>query len=456
MLLRSINPASGEIVREFPEYQWEEIDNIIRDVKEAYGTWRKSKIDDRITCVLELAKLLEIKKEGLAFTISIEMGKPINESRSEIDKCIWLCNYYCDNIHNFLKKQVIATEATESYVSFQPLGVVLAIMPWNFPFWQVFRFAIPSILAGNTVVLKHASNVPGCSIALEDLFVESNFPDHVFRSVLVSNRKVERMVADKRISAITLTGSTKAGQAVAQTAGKYLKKCVLELGGSDPYILLDDVNIEEAVEACVKGRLINTGQSCIGAKRFIVTRKNYYEFENLFVEKMKAASMGDPFNEKNQLGPIARGNIREDLLSQINKSVSLGARLLCGGKFDESKSGFYFPATVLSDVQRGMPAYAQELFGPVASLIKVADEEEAVKVANNTSFGLGAAIFTTDIEKGKYIAENEIEAGCCFVNDFVRSDPRLPFGGIKESGYGRELSIQGLHEFVNIKTIYIK
>ncbi len=456
MLLRSINPASGEIVREFPEYQWEEIDNIIRDVKEAYGTWRKSKVDDRITCVLELAKLLEIKKEGLAFTISIEMGKPINESRSEIDKCIRLCNYYCDNIHTFLKKQVIATEATESYVSFQPLGVVLAIMPWNFPFWQVFRFAIPSILAGNTVVLKHASNVPGCSIALEDLFVESNFPDHVFRSVLVSNRKVERMVADKRISAITLTGSTKAGQAVAETAGKYLKKCVLELGGSDPYILLDDVNIQEAVEACVKGRLINTGQSCIGAKRFIVTQKNYYEFEYLFVEKMKAASMGDPFNEKNQLGPIARGNIREDLLSQVNKSVSLGAKLICGGKFDESKNGFYFPATVLSNVQQGMPAYSQELFGPVASLIKVVDEEEAIKVANNTSFGLGAAIFTTDIEKGKYIAENEIEAGCCFVNDFVRSDPRLPFGGIKESGYGRELSIQGLHEFVNIKTIYIK
>jgi succinate-semialdehyde dehydrogenase/glutarate-semialdehyde dehydrogenase len=455
MLLKSINPANGEIVREYLEHQWEEIDNIIKEVQNAYKLWKYSKLDFRIEKIKTLAKFLNYKKEGLAFTISIEMGKPINESRAEIDKCISLCDYYCDNIEDIIQQKTILTEATNSYVTFQPLGVILAIMPWNFPFWQVFRFAVPAILAGNTVVLKHASNVPGCSIAIEDLFTDADFPDNVFRSVLASNRKVERMVANKRIAAITLTGSTKAGQAVAQTAGKYLKKCVLELGGSDPYLIFDDADIPQAVDACVKGRLINTGQSCIGAKRFIITQKVYDEFEALFVDKMKSATMGDPFDENNQLGPLARGNIRGDLFSQVTQSVSLGAQLLCGGELKEGP-GFYFPATVLSNIKAEMPAYNQELFGPVASLIKVSNEQEAIAIANDTSFGLGAAIFTADIEKGKFLAENELEAGCCFVNDFVKSDPRLPFGGVKESGYGRELSIYGPLEFVNTKTIYIK
>ncbi|MGQ1785989.1 NAD-dependent succinate-semialdehyde dehydrogenase [Saccharicrinis sp. GN24d3] len=456
MLLKSINPANGEIVREYPESQWEEIDNTIRDVKNAFKSWRKTSIQKRIDHVKNLARLLEIKKEGLSFTITIEMGKPIVESRAEIDKCIWLCNYYCDNIDEFLKPRPVSTEATESYVSFQPIGVILAIMPWNFPLWQVFRCAIPSILAGNTMVLKHASNVPGCSIAIEDLFLESDFPDDIFRSVLTSNRKVERMIANKRIAAVTLTGSTKAGQAVAKTSGTYLKKCVLELGGSDPYIILNDADLDLAVEACIKGRLLNTGQSCIGAKRFIATEKIYEEFEHKFVKEMKSATMGDPFNEFNQLGPMARGNIREDLMSQVNKSVSLGANLLCGGEINYDIEGFYYPPTVLSNVQAGMPAYNQELFGPVASLMKAKGEQEAIKIANDTSFGLGAAVFTSDLDRGKYIAEYELDAGCCFVNDFVKSDPRLPFGGVKESGYGRELSIYGLYEFVNIKSIYIK
>ncbi len=455
MLLKSINPNSGEVVREYPEYQWEEIDNIIRSVDASFKTWKNTKLEYRIEKIKALANLLDFKKEGLAFTISVEMGKPINESRAEIDKCIWVCNYYCDNIEDFLKKQYIKTEASESYVSLQPQGVILAIMPWNFPFWQVFRFAIPALLAGNTAILKHASNVPGCSLAIENLFIEADFPDDIFRCVLATNTKVERMIANKRIKAITLTGSTKAGQAVAQTAGKYLKKSVLELGGSDPYVILNDANIPEAVDICVQGRLLNTGQSCIGAKRFIITENVYDEFESLFVEKMMAATIGDPFDENNQLGPLARGYIREDLLSQVNKSISKGAQLLCGGKFIDTP-GFFFPATVLSNVLPGQPAYSQELFGPVASLIKAKDENEAIHIANDTTFGLGAAIFTADIEKGKYMAENEIQAGCCFVNDFVRSDPRLPFGGIKESGYGRELSMYGLQEFVNIKTIYIK
>ncbi len=455
MLLKTINPASAETVREYPEHQWDEIDRIIKNVQKAFINWKKTDLNFRIDKLRAVAKLLELKKEGLAFTISIEMGKPILQSRAEIEKCIFLCNYYIENIETFLQKQIITTVATESYVSYQPLGVLLAIMPWNFPFWQVFRAAVPALLAGNTMILKHASNVPGCSIAMDDIFSEADFPEDVFRSVLISNRKVERIIANKRVAAVTLTGSTKAGRAVAQTAGKYLKKCVLELGGSDPYLIFDDADLEKTVDACVEGRLINTGQSCIGAKRFIATKKIYPAFEELFVEKMKTATMGDPFEEKNKLGPLSRGNIREDLLSQVNKSISMGANLICGGYFPDMP-GFYFPPTVLSNIQTGMPAYEQELFGPVASLIKADDEQHAIEIANDTSFGLGSAIFTSDIEKAKRIAEYELEAGTCFINDYVKSDPRLPFGGIKESGYGRELSIYGLQEFLNIKTICIK
>ncbi len=456
MLLKSINPANGEITREFPESQWEDIENIIRDVYVAQKSWKLTSIEERVKCLKHLYNVLDVKKEAYAFTITHEMGKPIAESRAEIDKCIDLCKYYVEASPSFLETKAIPTEAQESYVSFRPLGVILGVMPWNFPFWQVFRFAIPAIMAGNTVVLKHASNVPGCSIAIEDLFLESDFPGDVFRTVLVSNRKVERMIANRKIAAVSLTGSTNAGKAVAEVAGKYLKKCVLELGGSDPYVVLKDANIEEAVDACVAGRLINTGQSCIGAKRFIVVEEVYDEFERLFVEKMKSVTYGDPFNEANKMGPIARGNIREDLLRQINKSVAKGAEVLCGGEFDDEREGYFFPATVLSNVQPGMPAYEQELFGPVASLIKVKDEVEAMEVANDTSYGLGAAIFTSDIAKAKILAENELEVGCCFINDYVKSDPRLPFGGVKESGYGRELSGMGMYEFVNAKTIYIK
>ncbi len=455
MLLKTINPATAEAVREYPEHQWDEIDRIIKNVQKAFINWKKTDLNFRIAKVRSLTKLLKEKREGLAFTISMEMGKPIIQSRAEIDKCIWLCNYYIDNIKSFLQKQIIKTEASESYVSYQPLGVILAIMPWNFPFWQVFRAAIPAILAGNTMILKHASNVPGCSIAIDDLFSEADFPEDIFRSVLISNRKVERIIANKRIAAITLTGSTKAGRAVAQTAGKYLKKCVLELGGSDPYLIFDDADLEKTVEACVEGRLINTGQSCIGAKRFIVTKNIYTAFEELFVEKMKAATLGDPFDEQNKLGPLSRGNIREDLLSQVNKSVSMGANLICGGYFPDMP-GFYFPPTVLSNIHTGMPAYEQEFFGPVASIIRARDEQNAIEIANDTSFGLGSAIFTSDIDKAKKIAEQDLETGTCFINDYVKSDPRLPFGGIKESGYGRELSMYGLQEFLNIKTICVK
>lgn len=456
MLLKSINPTNGEVIAEYPEYTAEQVNTIITCVNSSFKSWRKTALHERMNCLRRLANKLEEKKELLAGIITSEMGKNIMESRAEIDKCVWLCNYYRDNAEDFLKIRQIKTSASESYISFQPLGVLLAIMPWNFPFWQVFRCAVPTILVGNTMVLKHASNVSGCALAIEELFRDADFPEDVFRTVLVSGKKVESIIAHKSIVAVTLTGSDKAGRAVAKSAGSHLKKCVLELGGSDAYVILDDADLDMTVQACVKGRLLNAGQSCIGAKRFIATPKIYDRFEAMFVSEMKKASMGNPFDEKNKLGPLARKDIREDLIVQVNKSVEMGAQLICGGKVDLTSQGFYYPATVLSNVLPGMPAYSEEMFGPVAAIIKAKDEADAIRIANDTHFGLGAAIFTSDIEKGKYLAEFELEAGCCFVNDFVKSDPRLPFGGIKESGYGRELSIYGAHEFANIKTVYIK
>ncbi len=456
MLLKSINPANSEVIAEYPEYTAEQVNTIITCVNSSFKSWRKTALHERMDCIKRLSSKLEEKKELLAGIITSEMGKNIMESRAEVEKCVWLCNYYFDNAEDFLKIKPIKSNASESYISFQPLGVILAIMPWNFPFWQVFRCAIPTLLVGNTMVLKHASNVSGCALAIEELFRDAEFPEDVLRTVLVSGKKVESIIAHKRIVAVTLTGSEKAGRSVAQSAGSHLKKCVLELGGSDPYVILDDADLDIAVQACVKGRLLNAGQSCIGAKRFIATPKIYDRLESMFVAEMKKARIGNPFDENNKLGPLAREDIREELIAQVNESLKIGAQLLCGGQVNYDNKGFYYPATVLSKVKPGMPAYNQEMFGPVAALIKARDEADAIRIANDTNFGLGAAVFTSDIEKGKYLAEFELEAGCCFVNDFVKSDPRLPFGGIKESGYGRELSIYGAHEFANIKTVYIK
>lgn len=383
------------------------------------------------------------------------MGKTIKEAKAEIEKCAAVCDYYADKGPIFLERENIPTEASISYACFQPIGPILAIMPWNFPFWQVFRFAAPTLMGGNTVILKHASNVPACACAIETIFKEAGFPENTFKTILVSHTKVEHLVTDKRIKAITLTGSTPAGKAVAAIAGKHLKKVVLELGGSDPYLILEDADIKLAVEACVSGRLLNAGQSCIGAKRFIVVEEIYKTFEEQFVERMRQAHTGDPFNETIDYGPLARHNLREDLHLQVVNSINKGAQLLTGGVIPEGAGAFY-PPTVLTNVTPGMPAYNEELFGPVATLIKAKDEAEGIAIANDTLFGLGAAVFTSDLERGKHIAETEIEAGCCFVNDFVRSDPRLPFGGIKESGYGRELSHYGMKEFLNIKTVYVK
>jgi succinate-semialdehyde dehydrogenase/glutarate-semialdehyde dehydrogenase len=383
------------------------------------------------------------------------MGKPIRDGIAEIQKCAGGCDYFAENAERFLAPEPVATEARKSYVAFNPLGVVLAVMPWNFPFWQVFRFAAPGLMAGNAGVLKHASNVPGCALAIEQVFRKAGFPEHLFRTLLIGSKEVTAVIEHPLVRAVTLTGSGPAGRAVASKAGAMLKKTVLELGGSDPYLVLEDADLEHAAVLCTKGRLINMGQSCIAAKRFIVVDKVRSRFEELFVERMSAPKFGDPLSEQTELGPLARHDLRDALHDQVQRSVAVGARCLLGGKIPDGP-GAYYPPTVLTDVDKGMPAYQEELFGPVAAVIPVKDEEEAIAVANDSVFGLGGAVLTGNRERGERIARERIESGSIFVNEAVRSDARLPFGGVKESGYGRELSNYGIKEFVNIKSVYIK
>ena len=383
------------------------------------------------------------------------MGKPIRESRAEIQKCAWVCEYFAENGENFLATQEVKTDASKSYITFQPFGVILAVMPWNFPFWQVFRFAAPTLMAGNVCILKHASNVSGCALAMEQIFHDAGFHQNAFHTLLINSKKVTSIIANPAIKAVTLTGSTPAGKAVASKAGEMLKKSVLELGGSDPYIILEDADLYKAVSSCSFSRLLNAGQSCIAAKRFIVIESVLEEFKSLLIQNMKNVEMGDPFDENTDMGPMARIELRDELHEQVVKSVGLGAQLLLGGQIPTGKGAFY-PPTILTDVKPGIPAFDEELFGPVAAIVPAKDEKEAIKLANNSVFGLGAAIFTNDVKRGELIAVDKLEAGSCFVNDFVKSDPRLPFGGIKQSGYGRELSDFGIREFVNIKTVYIK
>jgi len=387
--------------------------------------------------------------------MALEMGKPIKDGISEVNKCAWVCDYYAENAKNFLQDEVIETDASKSYVSYQPLGIILAIMPWNFPFWQVFRFAAPGLMAGNVGLLKHASNVFGCALAIEDVFKRAGFPKNTFRSLLVGSSLVNKIIDHPHIKAVTLTGSVPAGKSVARKAGSVLKKTVLELGGSDPYLILEDADLEKAAQICALSRLINSGQSCIAAKRFIVVEQIRDQFEELLIKEMKSYKMGDPLDETTQIGPQARFDLRDALHDQVTKSIEKGAKCILGGIIPNDTGAFY-PPTLLTDVKTGMPAYEEELFGPVGSIIIAKSEEEAIKVANDSIFGLGASVFTQNVEKGNKIAREEIQAGCCFVNTYVRSDPRLPFGGIKESGYGRELSSHGIKEFVNIKTIYLK
>lgn len=455
MKIQSLNPATGQPLQAYTLWENAELRQAIRATHKAQTKWRKTKFTQRAGLMKAAAHALRSKVDFLAKLMAEEMGKPIKQGRGEVEKCAWVCEYYADHAESILQHEPIETDGANSFVCFQPFGLVLAVMPWNFPLWQVFRFAAPALMAGNGGLLKHASNVPGSALAIEQIFREAGFPEHLFRTLLINNKQVKTVIKHKLVAAVTLTGSTGAGIAIAQTAGKVLKKSVLELGGSDPYLILEDADLDNAVELCVTSRLINSGQSCIAAKRFIVMEGVKAEFERRFVERMKKARMGDPMREDTDVGPQARHDLRDELHGQVQASVDKGARCLLGGSIPEGP-GAYYPPTVLTDVVKGMRAYSEELFGPVATIISVKTEREAIKVANSTVFGLGAAVFTQDLKKGERIATEELEAGCCFVNDFVKSDPRLPFGGIKESGYGRELSHYGIKEFVNIKSVSVK
>jgi len=454
-MINSFNPANLELLQSYEAMKPYSVNIIIDQTNKAFDSWRNTSFEQRAVLMKNAAGVLRNKKEDFSRLMTLEMGKPISQSRAEVEKCAWVCEYYAENAEKFLSDEIIATDASKSFVTFKPLGIVLAIMPWNFPFWQVFRFAAPALMAGNAGILKHASNVSGCALAIESVISEAGFPENLFRAIIVPGSQMEKIIRNEKVKAVTLTGSAPAGKSVAKIAGSVLKKTVMELGGSDPYVVLEDADLEMAADTCATARLINGGQSCIAAKRFIVVEKVYNEFEKLFVEKMKSKKMGDPFDESNHIGPQASVPLRDELHQQVDKSIQLGAALLLGGKIP-GQAGAWYPPTVLSKVKKGMPAFDEELFGPVAALIKAEDEHEAITLANDSIFGLGTAVFTNDIKRGEKIAKDKLQAGCCFVNAFVKSDPRLPFGGIKESGYGRELSSFGIREFVNIKTVYLK
>lgn len=452
--LESINPATGKRITIYDEFDSKKLNEVLEQVDATQKEWVKVPFSERAEKMKKAAEILREKSDAFGRLMADEMGKPLAQGKGEAEKCAWVCDYYAENAEKFLEDLPIKTDARKSYVHYQTMGVVFAVMPWNFPFWQVFRFAAPALMAGNAGVLKHSENVTGCALAIEKIFQNAGFPKNIFRTLLISRDKAQEVIEHPVVKAVTLTGSTKAGKIVASQAGSVLKKTVLELGGSDPYVILEDANLDKAVETCVTSRLINSGQSCIAAKRFIVVEKVYDAFLKRFIEKMKSKNVGDPYEDNVDLGPQARSDLRENLHSQVKKSVEKGAKVVLGGVIPE-RNGFYYPPTVLVNVTEGMPAYDEELFGPVASVIKAKDENDAIRIANDTSYGLGSAVFTENIEKGEKIAAEKLLAGSSFVNSFVASDPRLPFGGIKESGYGRELSPFGIKEFMNAKTVSI-
>ena len=452
--MKSINPTTGETVAEYPDHTWSEVEARLETADRAFKDWRRTPMPTRAEHMRRAAEGLEARKDEFARLMAQEMGKPVTAGRAEVEKCAWVCRYYADEAEEMLADRAIPTERTKSYVHHEPLGTVLAVMPWNFPFWQVFRFVAPGIMAGNVGVLKHASNVSGCALMIEEVMVEAGFPAGVFASLLIPSSMVGAVLEHPSVVAATLTGSDPAGRAVAAKAGSLLKKTVLELGGSDPYLILADADLPAAAATCATSRLINGGQSCIAAKRFIVVDEVAEQFTELFVAEMAKVEMGDPLEETTRLGPQARHDLRDDLADQVQRTIEAGARLLLGGSVPEGPGAFY-PPTVLTGVEKGMPAYHDEIFGPAAAIITVADEDEAVEVANDTQFGLGAAVFSRDVARAEKLAAERIEAGCCFVNALVASDPRLPFGGVKTSGYGRELADLGIREFVNQKTVVI-
>ncbi len=449
-----INPATGEELARHAVHAPDEVRRLARRAGEAFVLWRRVPFDERAAILHRTACGLRREAPALAELMAREMGKPVTQGRAEAEKCAWVCEHYADHGARYLVDEAVGTEHREAFVTCQPLGTVLAVMPWNFPLWQVFRAAAPTLLAGNTMLLKHASNVPGCALAIERLFREAGLPDGVFTTLLIDTDAVRRLIRSTAVQAVTLTGSTGAGRAVGREAGARLKKVVLELGGSDPYLVLADADLELAADVCARSRLLNSGQSCIAAKRFVVVQAVRAEFEARFVARMAAATVGDPLVETTVVGPMARVDLRDELDDQVRRSVAKGARLLLGGVVPPTR-GAWYPPTVLTDVRRGSPAWREELFGPVAAIIPVRDERAAIRAANATTFGLGAAVFTRDVARGRRIARDELAAGSVAVNALVASDPRLPFGGIGESGHGRELGREGIREFVNVKSVVV-
>jgi len=453
MTLLSLNPTTEEVMQTFEEHSDQHVDTALQQAYDAQRRWRETSFGERAERLQSVARILRAKKSELASLATLEMGKPIVEAEAEIEKCAWNCDFFAENAARFLAHEEVETNAAESYVAFEPLGVVLAIMPWNFPFWQVIRFAAPALMAGNGAVLKHASNVPRCALAIQDTFEQAGMPQGLFRSVLVPGSKVERLIVDERIHAVTLTGSSEVGEQVAGAAGRHLKKQVLELGGSDPFIVLADADLDAASATAVRARNQNNGQSCIAAKRFIVEDVVADEFTRKFATAVGLLHVGDPMQRETNVGPLARGDLREALERQVSSSLSNGAHAVVGGH-SLDRRGFFFEPTVLDGVDRTMAAFREETFGPVAAVIRARNADDAVHIANDTEYGLGASLWTTDITRAKELA-SRIEAGSVFINGMVASDPRLPFGGIKRSGYGRELGIFGIREFVNIQTVWI-
>jgi succinate-semialdehyde dehydrogenase / glutarate-semialdehyde dehydrogenase len=455
MPLVSINPATESLIARYDEHTPEETDEIVERVHGAFEGWRRTPFAERSRRFERLADLLDERREEYARLIVTEMGKPIRWARAEIEKCALVCRHFAKHAEGYLAPETVPTEASKSYVAYQPLGAMLALMPWNFPFWQVFRFAAPALMAGNTALLKHANNVTGAALAVEALFRDAGFPENAFRTLRVDIPAIEAVIRNPRIQSVSLTGSTRAGQSVGATAGSIPKRCVLELGGSDPFVVLEDADLDVAIEAGVFGRLFANGQSCIASKRFIVCEPLYASFVESLRAAMEKVTMGDPMDEDIYLGPLARPDLRETLHAQTTRSVEMGARLVLGGTIPAG-TGAYYPPTILADVCPGMPAYTEELFGPVAAVIRAVNEAEAIRIANDTSFGLGSTVCSRDLARAERIAREEIQAGGCFVNTFTRSDPRLPFGGIKGSGFGRELGAHGIRELCNVKTVFIQ
>jgi succinate-semialdehyde dehydrogenase/glutarate-semialdehyde dehydrogenase len=451
MILKSINPFTGNLIGEFREYSGRKIESIITQSEEVFERWKETNFSIRNSLIRQVGRILTEKADLYSAAITAEMGKPVIESKAEVLKCAWVCNYYADNAENFLKQEVIDTDADRSYISCEPLGVILGIMPWNFPFWQVFRFAVPTIIAGNTVLLKHASNVQICASHIEKIFELAGFPQGVFRNLVISSEKVKKVIENELVKGVSLTGSEEAGSIVAAVAGKNIKKSVLELGGNNAFIVLEDAELSKAVSTGLRARLQNAGQSCIAAKRFIVHEKVYDRFVELFLEKLNSVKQGDPMNEETNLGPLVSVHQAEKVVMQVKKSCDMGARIIYGGKQEEA----FLQPVLMTDVKPGMPVFDEEVFGPVIPLTIARSTEEAVALANETRYGLGVSLFTQDLAKAADLI-NKFRDGAVFVNELVKSDPRLPFGGTGFSGYGRELSFHGIREFVNVKTVYIK